>query len=221
MTITPGPQDEDDVEDLKLAWDRLLGGLAERSAVARTGRALLALWSEPHRRFHNLTHLRQVLTQVDELSGYAADPDAVRLAAWYHDCVYQGRPDDEELSARRAESDLGGLGLPAALVAEVARLVRLTASHRPTPGDRNGEVLCDADLSGLGCDAEHYRAGGVAIEAEYGHISDDARRAGRAHFVRELLAAPTLFHTPLARSRWESQARANLAEELRDLHIDT
>lgn len=209
------------MEDLVRAWGLLLSRYAEGPAAAETGRALLGLWTEPHRRFHNVTHLREVLTHVEELSEYAGDPDAVRLAAWYHDCVYQGRPDDEELSARRAEADLASLGLPPALVAEVGRLVRLTASHRPSPGDRNGEVLCDADLGGIGCDSEQYRAGGVAIEAEYAHLTDDARRAVRAHFVSELLAAPTLFHTPLARSRWESQARANLTDELRDLHIDT
>ena len=35
----------------------------------------------------------------------------MRLAAWYHDSVYAGLPDDEERSARRAEEDLSGLGL--------------------------------------------------------------------------------------------------------------
>jgi predicted metal-dependent HD superfamily phosphohydrolase len=165
--------------------------------------------------------LRVILTHVEELSDHAADPDAVRLAAWYHDAVYQGRPDDEELSARRAESDLASLGLPVALIAEVGRLVRLTATHRPAPGDRNGEVLCDADLASLGSEPERYRANTAAIRAENHHVADDAFRTRRARIVRELLAAPAVFHTPLARSRWESRARANLADELRDLCIDT
>ena len=45
---------------------------------------------------------------------------------------------------------LTGLAVPDALVGEVARLVRLTARHAPSADDRNGRVLCDADLAVLG-----------------------------------------------------------------------
>ncbi len=74
----------------------------------------------------------------------------MRLAAWYHDAVYAGLPDDEERSAQRAEQDLSRLGVrPPQLVDEVARLIRLTITHDPAPGDHNGEVLSDADLASL------------------------------------------------------------------------
>jgi predicted metal-dependent HD superfamily phosphohydrolase len=32
--------------------------------------------------------------------------------------------------------------------------------------------------------------------------------------LRDLLAKPTLFHTALARSRWEEPARANVSREI-------
>lgn len=88
-----------------------------------------------------------ILVRVEQLADHADDPDAVRLAAWYHDCVYEGLPDDEERSARRAEEDLSRLGVAPAMVDEVARLVRMTVTHDPAPGDHNGEVLSDADLA--------------------------------------------------------------------------
>ena len=118
-----------------------------------TGRAVLARWAEPHRKYHTLTHLRGVLVAVDELAPSvlktAADVDAVRLAAWYHDAVYDCRSDDEEQSARLAETDLASLGVSWELVAEVARLVRLTVEHDPAPDDGDGAVLSDADLATL------------------------------------------------------------------------
>lgn len=203
-------------EDLIRAWDDLIGRHTADPAAATAGRALLARWAEPHRRYHTLGHLRDVLTRVEELADHAVDPDAVRLAAWYHDAVYQGQPDDEERSAQLAEADLAALGVDPSLVAEVARLVRLTISHQPGHGDRNGEALSDADLGVLGVEPHRYRANSAAIRAEYAHVPDDYR-ARRARVVRALLSGPALFHAPLARSRWESQARANLADELRAL----
>jgi predicted metal-dependent HD superfamily phosphohydrolase len=202
------------VEDLTRAWDELIGRRTEHPAAAEAGRALIARWAEPHRRYHTLAHLREVLTHVEELAEYASEPDAVRLAAWYHDAVYQGRPDDEERSAQLAEADLAALGVDPALVAEVARLVRLTVTHKPADHDRNGQALCDADLAVLGADANRYRANTAAVRAEYQHVSDDEFRAGRARVLRELLGGAVLFHTPLARSRWESQAHANMRAEL-------
>ena len=201
-------------EDLTRAWDDLIGRHTADPAAAATGRALLARWSEPHRRYHILGHLRDVLTRAEELADHAAQPDAVRLAAWYHDAVYQGQPDDEEKSAQLAEADLTALGVDPSLVAEVARLVRLTISHQPGPGDRNGEALCDADLAVLGVEADRYRANSAAIRSEYTHVPEADYRSRRAGVVRALLSAPALYHTPLARSRWESRARANLLDEL-------
>ena len=205
-------------EDLVRAWDDLIGRHTADPTAAAMGRALLASWAEPHRRYHTLGHLREVLTHVEELADHAVDSDAVRLAAWYHDSVYQGQPhDDEERSVHRAETDLAALGVDASLVAEVSRLVRVTIGHDPADDDCNGETLCDADLAVLGTEPQRYRANSAAIRAEYAHLPDGDFRARRARVVRELLSSSELFHTPLARSRWESRARANLTDELRKL----
>lgn len=205
--------------DLEQAWRELLARLgATGDAVVATGCGLLAAWSDPHRSYHSVTHLRDVLSRVDELADDAADPDAVRLAAWYHDAVYAGAPDDEERSAVKAETELNALGLPAALVAEVARLVRLTVRHDPGPADRNGAVLSDADLSALAVEPERYRANSAAIRQEYLHVPERVFRAGRAAMIEVMLAARELFFTASGRRRWEDPARANLAAELAGLH---
>ena len=164
-----------------------------------------------------MAHLLGVLDAVDDLAGFADDPDAVRLAAWYHDAVYAGAPDDEENSAVLAEADLSALGLPAELVDEVARLVRLTVEHDPGPSDRNGQVLSDADLAVLALEPAEYRRNSARVRAEYGHVPDADFRAGRARVIAALLAAPSLYRTPDARRLWEDAARRNLTAELRTL----
>lgn len=203
--------------DLPARWDALLADLATAGDPRAVGSHLLGRWAEPHRRYHDQVHLAVVLDQVDTLADHALDIQAVRLAAWYHDAIYAGAPDDEEQSALLARADLTGLGLPGALVAETERLVRLTGPHDPAPGDRNGEVLCDADLAILAAGPEAYRRYVAAVRAEYAHVADDAFRAGRAQVLVQLLALPALFRTRLGYERWEAAARANVEAELRTL----
>jgi predicted metal-dependent HD superfamily phosphohydrolase len=205
------------LRDLLSVWRALIRTHCSATEIADIGQELLASWSEPHRRYHTTAHLREVLLRVDELAGHAVDPDAVRLAAWYHDVVYRGLPDDEENSARRAEADLNALGLTPVLVREVCRLIRLTASHDPATGDRNGETLSDADLAILAAPPHRYSAYVAAVRAEYTHVSDDAFRVGRAKILRALLRGPAIYRTPHARDNWETRARANLSSELDDL----
>ncbi|MGW1026081.1 HD domain-containing protein [Streptomyces sp. NPDC002577] len=176
---------------------------------------LLARWSEPHRRYHTVDHLRAVLDRVDVLEEYADNAALVRLAAWFHDAVYlPERSTNEERSARIAERALRELGLDESGTAEVARLVRLTITHDPAAGDANGEVLCDADLAILASPPETYAAYAAAVREEYGFVPDDAFREGRAAVLRQLLALPHLFRTPYGRAHWEDSARDNLTAEL-------
>mgnify|MGYP001553963995 CR=1 FL=1 len=205
------------MQDLVQAWADLLARYSTDPDAAEVGDRLLASWSEPHRRYHSIGHLRDILGHVEELAGYADDVDAVRLAAWFHDSVYAGRPDDEEMSARRAEEDLSRLGLARPLIAEVARLVRLTVGHNPAPGDHNGEVLSDADLAALAVPRDRYVQNTAAIRAEYAHIPDEAFRKGRQQVLVSLLEGSGVFRTDYARREWEATARDNLRAEFATL----
>lgn len=205
------------MQDLLETWVALLARHTANTGAEAVGRALLASWSEPHRRYHSVDHLRDILRHVEELAALSDDADAVRLAAWYHDSVYAGRPDDEELSARRAEDELSGLEVEPELVDEVARLVRMTVTHDPAPGDHNGEVLSDADLASLALSPERYVSNTAAIRAEYGHISDDVFRKGRLQVLANLLSGPGVFRTEYGRQRWEAPAQENLRAELSTL----
>ncbi|MGY1751906.1 HD domain-containing protein [Blastococcus sp. SYSU D01042] len=193
------------------AWAALAGG----SPTSRTEwAAVVRAWGEPHRRYHDLAHLAAVLGIVDRLADDAADPDAVRLAAWYHDVVYDPRrSDNEAVSAGRAKAGLRGL-VPDERIAEVERLVLLTAGHAVEPGDANGAVLCDADLAVLASPPEAYAAYASAVREEYAHVPDELFTAGRIAVLEQLLALPRLYRLPAVAGTWEPRARANVAAEL-------
>ena len=173
---------------------------------------LLAAWDRPG--YHDLLHLTEVLDRLDQLAEAGADVDAptVALAAWFHDAVYDGAPDDEERSARWAERTL-----PPEHAGEVARLVRMTVHHRPADDDPAGCALSDADLGILAAPRERYDAYVAGVRADFSHVGDDDFRIGRSAVLSELAAQPHLFHTAQGRELWEASARANLDRELQEL----
>jgi predicted metal-dependent HD superfamily phosphohydrolase len=203
------------VRHLAEAWLRDTAAAGARGDVAGAGADLLGRWTEPHRRYHDLAHLDAVLRAVDDLGAEAGDVPTVRLAAWFHDAVYDPHAaDNEDRSADLATRVLAGLRVPDDRVADVARLVRLTSTHAPEPHDADGTVLCDADLSVLAGSPESYRRYADAVREEYAHLSDVDFARGRRQVLRSLLDRPALFRTTHGRTTWEPVARENLTDEL-------
>ncbi|MEK2476384.1 MULTISPECIES: HD domain-containing protein [Streptomyces] len=204
--------------DLAARWAATVAqarGTQEGPDPAPYAANLLRRWAEPQRHYHTTDHLTAVLDRIDELAAHAEDLPAVQLAAWFHDAVYRpDRSENEERSAALAERALPELGIAAPCTAEVARLVRLTVTHDPAPDDRNGAVLCDADLAVLAGSPDAYADYAAAVRAEYAFVPDRDFRAGRAAVLRQLLALPRLFMTAQAHDRWETAARHNLSTEL-------
>lgn len=180
--------------------------------------ALVAAYDDPRRGYHDLLHLSEVLDRLDELAGAGTgfEDEPVRLAAWFHDAVYDGQPDAEQRSAQWAASALAAL-VPGTTVVTVARLVRLTQTHAPTLDDPEGCALSDADLAILASPPARHSAYVAGVRRDYASVSDDDFRDGRAAVLRDLATRPHLFHTAYARTQWEPAARANLAAELTSL----
>lgn len=182
---------------------------------------LIAAYQEPHRAYHDVQHLAEVFGRIDELleagPSDGVDRDAVLLAAWFHDAVYQQAGDNEEASAQLAVRELAGL--EEGLVQEVARLVRITSDHHVFADDANGAVLCDADLGILAADPVRYDEYVVGVRHEYPDIPEADFRAGRTMVLRALMEAPTLFRTAYGREHWEGPARVNVTRELASLTL--
>lgn len=170
--------------------------------------ALLARWSAPGRHYHDVRHLARVLDALDALG--AGRPE--RLAAWFHDAIYDGRPDDEARSAALASELLDGR-VPSHERDEVVRLVLLTASHDPAPGDARGQRLVDADLSILGTPPGRYLVYARDVRLDHAHVPDAKFTSGRLAVIERLLDAGRLFSTPQGQTLWRDAALTNLVRE--------
>ena len=206
-------------EDMARAWKRLCPH--EDTVTEAVLADLLARWSEPHRRYHNLTHLAEVLDVVRHLP--KGDTKAVRLAAFFHDAVYQPEvagSANEAASAVLVERLAPSCGFARATVTEAARLVLLTAGHAPEPDDVSGSALCDADLAILAAPPTRYLDYAAGVRAEYAHIDAATFAKGRSAVLRELAGRDPLFSTEYGRRDFEHRARTNIAAELSMLAND-
>jgi predicted metal-dependent HD superfamily phosphohydrolase len=211
------------VDQLTRRWRdaaRAAGATAGDLELEAAGEYLQMRWSEPRRQYHTVAHLVAVLDVVDAYADLVPHPDRVRLAAWMHDAIYspeaQGDANERD-SAEFAQGLLVEIGVPAAVAADVARLVGLTAGHATDRGDPDGELLCDADLAILAADEDRYEDYTAAIRREYAQYPDDVFRAGRAQVLKALLELPAIYRLEPTRTAWESRARTNLEAELKRL----
>ena len=193
------------------------GTRATAADVEGAGMDLLRRWSAPSRGYHDRDHLVEVLERLDEIGDAAATAPTTRLAAWFHDAVYEGRPgQDEADSAELARRELVAVGAPDDVADRVAALVLVTAGH-DAGDDAHAQALCDADLAVLAAGRERYAAYVAGVRSEYAHVPDDDFRAGRAAVLADLLGREDLFRTAHGRRHWDAAARANLTRELAEL----
>lgn len=173
-------------------------------------------YAEPHRHYHNITHVAQVLKFLEEVG---AQKKELYWAAWFHDVVYEpGRRDNEERSANLARDKLREINLPVASIGEILKLILATDGHK-TDSDVAGQFL-DADLSILAGDENEYKLYAENIRKEYSTLDDEVFINGRKQFIESMLARDFVFLSDVFRRKFESKARSNLNKELECLNAD-
>lgn len=238
--------------NLSARWRRdlaVVAPFAGPATVDEVGDDLARRYAEPHRAYHTATHLREVLDAVEELLA-AGEIDTsqaaqARLAAWFHDALYDtgAAPGANEAhSAELAAVALSRLGLPGQTIGAVRRLVRLTAGHNAEDAEsaiHGGEDadsaihggdsaagadgasrgMHDADLWILSAEKDRFDTYCAQVRQEYAAVPAQAYAAGRSAILAPFLARPFVYATAYARQRWEARARQNLRRELDRLDL--
>lgn len=200
--------------------------LAERTKIAPEAR--LKLWldlamqhNEPHRHYHHLSHLYNLLRLVAAFEADLHAPDLLRWAVWYHDYIYQiGNPNNEEQSAKAAYNLLSKY-LSVEDLLQVQELILATARHEvPALSEDFGlaqhkdcALFLDFDLAILAAPRLVYKEYSAAVEKEYTTVYElEAYRQGRAVFLQRFLQRPQLYFSP-AFAQVEGLARENIGAE--------
>jgi predicted metal-dependent HD superfamily phosphohydrolase len=176
---------------------------------------LTRAYAEPHRHYHNQQHIAECLAEFDGARHLARQPEAVELALWFHDAVYDPRAgDNEEHSAALAKQCLDGAGLRE-LATTVSELVMATRLHGAFGPD--AALIVDVDLSILGQDELRFVEYEEQIRKEYSWVPRPVFNSKRAEILQGFLDREQIYANKLFADRYEQRARRNLKDSIRKL----
>jgi len=191
-------------------WQRCLVEDARDDSSSIHQRLLMA-YAEPQRFYHNLTHIDHCLGVFDEVKSLLSNPDAVELAIWTHDVIYQpGARDNEALSVEWY--------LDIAADVHDSDLVQLVSQHiiatlhddRPLDAEDSG-YLVDIDLSSFAMPWDDFLRDSRNLRRENPQITDQEYYHNQGKFQKLLLSRHRFYHSDYFYQHYEQRARDNLA----------
>jgi predicted metal-dependent HD superfamily phosphohydrolase len=171
-------------------------------------------YNSKKRHYHNLTHLQNLLQELEQQKHLIQHWNLLLFSIYYHDIVYNTlKTDNEEQSAVLAVKRLNELGLDKQDISICEEQIIATKSHTiSAKPDTN--LFTDADLSILGKDTATYIAYSHQIRQEYKVYPDFMYNPGRKKVLQHFLQMEYIYKTPIFREQYEQQAKRNLQEEL-------
>jgi len=96
--------DESKLGFIEEVWDMLSYQLSIPKVDSRKIlKEVIEKYTEPHRSYHNLSHIYSLLMMAEEYYDFIENPILFELSIWFHDLIYDpSRNDNEEKSAERA-----------------------------------------------------------------------------------------------------------------------
>lgn len=197
-------------------WQQLWRAVGASGDATKWYETLTRAYSEPQRHYHNQQHIADCLAEFDPVRRLAVQPDAIELALWFHDAVYDPKAtNNEEQSAALVECCLESAGRKD-LVETVAALVMATKSHNADLGPE-AALIIDVDLSILGQKESRFSEYESQIRAEYSWVSEEVFNAKRAEILQRFLDRKRIYSTEQFFAKYERTARHNLQRSIRNL----
>ena len=197
-------------------WDRCQGAGSTGSDAHDVYAEIQAYYSEAGRHYHTPKHIEHCLRQFDLASSEMDDPDAVEMAIWFHDLVYDTTADDNELRSARRFVELSDESMDSEFKTKVYELIMATAPPRQ-PKSKDEKFMLDIDLSSFGLPWEDFVRDSTAVRQESARLSDAEFFPGQRAFLESLISREHFYFTDFFRSRIEDTARSNIRRHLDSL----
>jgi predicted metal-dependent HD superfamily phosphohydrolase len=174
--------------------------------------SLTYFYSEPHRAYHNLKHIKSMLDNFDTVKHTAEVPDTLEWAIWFHDVIYDPKlKDNEKQSALESNRCAQAAGLSTEFANLAASIIMATSEHQPKTKDE--ALIVDLDLAILSAPEPDFDAYEHQIRQEYIHVPDEAYSVGRTKVLHMFLNRENIYSTDAFR-HLEQHARLNIERSL-------
>ncbi|MBM9548965.1 hypothetical protein JWG40_18200 [Leptospira sp. 201903074] len=208
-------------EECKSRFESLISKYIDRNSTFAQSlwEEIQSHYSEPHRTYHNLNHLYQMLGEYDSVSTELQDPEITLFALFYHDLIYDvSSKTNEEESAKIAKERLSELRIATERIETCIEEILATKSHRL--GDRchpDTSYFLDIDISILGSEEIKYYEYAKNIRKEYSIFSREDYQKGRIQVLDHFVENIRLFHTDFFFDKYEIKSRHNVKLEIHSL----
>ncbi|MGB6082625.1 hypothetical protein [Moheibacter sp.] len=202
---------------LKKKFKELIGSYTnDNSLINELWNEIERNYSAKKRHYHNLTHLENMLKELDEVVVKIHHPEAILFSLFYHDIIYNpSTNNNEEKSAESAARRMKELSVPDADIKRTEEQILATKSHHSLENDT--QYLIDADLSILGQTQEVYSIYSQNVRKEFSIYPDFIYKSGRRKVLKDFLERERIFKTDYFYQKYEKAARINIENELREI----
>lgn len=174
-------------------------------------------YNRSDRFYHDLAHIKNCLREFDLARNLAKEPEALELAIWYHDIIYDTHSKtNEEDSADLLYFLCSNAGLNKNFTNKSNRLI-LATKHDVISTDIDEKLIVDIDLSILGKSPAEFDVYEQNIRKEYSWAKDSDFNQGRAGILKIFLKRPSIYLTDFFRNKYEKQAIINLENSIKKL----
>lgn len=199
---------------IKELWLDLWQRIRAQGDSIKTYNNLVSRYTEPHHAYHTLEHIEHCLVELEQVRFLINDCNAVELAIWYHDVIYDIRAkNNEEKSAEFAIKVIKKIHLSDVFGKKVAELI-LATKHIEIPEDYDAKLITDIDLSSLGSNWQKFEKNSRNIRREYEWVPEDEFLIKRSTILKSFIQRPSIYSTQFFRNKYEAQARRNIARSL-------
>ncbi|WP_202819750.1 hypothetical protein [Thaumasiovibrio subtropicus] len=179
--------------------------------------ALLKAYSSPKRHYHNGEHIAAMLQHFDNVRALADDPNAIELAIWFHDAIYNPFSSTNELdSAVWSKTFLTENDASDVLIEHVYRLIMAT-QHNHTLHDNDEKLIVDIDLTILGAPRAVYDQFEKHVRLEYRFVPLFIYKQKRIEVLKQFLDQARIYNHDVFHQQFEASARQNLMRAITKL----
>ena len=220
--MPPLAADIGEADRFQALWRRCLVDGA-RDDSAEIHQTLLDAYREPQRHYHTLAHIEQCMGMFEDCKTMASNADALELAVWFHDAIFELGQEDNERRSADLYLELSRDAHDDELRRLVERLVMATLHDGNFLEDHDAAYMVDIDLSSFGMSWETFLEDSQNLRRESAHLSDAEYFRRKKNFQACLLAKERFYQSDYFAERLEKQARDNLARyfEYVDQQLET
>jgi predicted metal-dependent HD superfamily phosphohydrolase len=176
-------------------------------------------YTEPHRHYHTLEHINQMLNLFDLTKSTARKTEELELAIIFHDLVYEIPSTQNELmSAKITMKFLQNCGVQESVIDRIFKLI-LSTRHDIELHDHDQQLLSDIDLSILGQESNIFEDYESKIRKEFQYIPKDIYIKGRIKVLNHFLQKSQIYHTEYFAQNYEHRSRINIKNSIHKLKL--